>query len=42
MTPEDRRAIEWECARLIQHYANLTNAHGWRFSERRGALSFRP
>ncbi len=30
MKPEDRRAIEWECARLIHHYANLTDAHDWK------------
>lgn len=29
MTPEDRRAVEWACSRLIRHYANLTDAHDW-------------
>lgn len=29
MTPEERRAIEWECARLIAHYANLNDAGRW-------------
>ena len=29
MSPEERQAIEWECARLIHHYANLTDAHDW-------------
>lgn len=29
MRDEDRRAVEHECARLIHHYANLTDAHDW-------------
>lgn len=29
MTPDERRAIEWECARLIAHYANLNDAGRW-------------
>ena len=29
MTPEQRRAIEWECARLINHYANLNDQGRW-------------
>jgi len=33
MGPEERRAneqaIELECTRLINHYANLTDAHDW-------------
>ena len=29
MTPETRRAIEADCTRLINHYANLTDAHDW-------------
>ena len=29
MTDEQRRAIEWECARLINHYANLNDEGRW-------------
>lgn len=29
MTPDERRAVEFECTRLINHYANLTDAHDW-------------
>ena len=29
MTPEARRAIEWECARLINLYANLNDEGRW-------------
>jgi len=29
MTPEQRRAIEWECTRLINHYANLNDQGRW-------------
>jgi hypothetical protein len=29
MTEEDRRAIEWECARLINLYANLNDEARW-------------
>jgi len=29
MTPAERQAIEWECARLIALYANLNDAHRW-------------
>jgi ketosteroid isomerase-like protein len=29
MQEEQRRAIEHDCARLINHYANLTDAHEW-------------
>lgn len=29
MTPAERRAIEWECARLIALYANLNDQHRW-------------
>jgi len=29
MNPEARRAIEWECTRLINHYANLTDEGRW-------------
>jgi hypothetical protein len=29
MSPEQRRAIEWECTRLINHYANLNDQARW-------------
>lgn len=29
MTPERRRAIEWDCARLIALYANLNDEARW-------------
>jgi len=29
MSPVERQAIEWECARLIALYANLNDAHRW-------------
>ncbi len=29
MTPEQRRAIEWECTRLISLYANLNDQGRW-------------
>ena len=29
MTPDERRAVEWECTRLIHRYANLTDVHDW-------------
>ena len=29
MSPAERQAIEWECARLIALYANLNDAHRW-------------
>ena len=29
MTDEERRAIEWECARLINLYANLNDEARW-------------
>jgi hypothetical protein len=29
MTDEERRAIEWECTRLINHYANLNDEARW-------------
>lgn len=29
MTDEERRAIEWDCARLINHYANLNDEARW-------------
>ena len=29
MTPEQRRAIEWECTRLINLYANLNDMGRW-------------
>ncbi len=29
MTPDARRAIEWECARLINLYASLNDAGRW-------------
>lgn len=29
MNPEERRAIEWECTRLINLYANLNDAARW-------------
>ena len=29
MTRDEARAIEWECARLIAHYANLNDAGRW-------------
>lgn len=29
MTAEERRAIEWECSRLVAHYANLNDAGRW-------------
>jgi len=29
MTPEQRRAIEWECTRLINLYANLNDQGRW-------------
>ncbi|MEZ5892947.1 MAG: nuclear transport factor 2 family protein [Parvularculaceae bacterium] len=29
MTPVERREIENDCAGLIRHYANLTDAHDW-------------
>lgn len=29
MSPEERRAIEWECARLIAQYANLNDSGRW-------------
>ena len=29
MSPKKRRAIEWECTRLINHYANLNDAGRW-------------
>ncbi len=29
MTPDDARAIEADCTRLIHRYANLTDAHDW-------------
>jgi len=29
LKPKDRRAIEWECTRLINDYANLNDAGRW-------------
>lgn len=29
MTPDQRRAIEWDCARLINLYANLNDSGRW-------------
>lgn len=29
MTPEERRAIEWDCTQLIYRYANLGDANRW-------------
>ncbi len=29
LTNDDRRAIEADCARLINHYANCNDAHEW-------------
>lgn len=29
MTPDERRAIEWECTRLINLYANLNDEARW-------------
>jgi hypothetical protein len=29
VTAEERRAIEWDCARLIAHYANLNDEARW-------------
>jgi len=29
MTPDERRAIEWECTRLINLYANLNDQGRW-------------
>jgi len=29
MTPEERQAIEWECTRLINDYANLNDQGRW-------------
>jgi len=29
MGAEERRAIEWDCARLVHHYANLNDAAEW-------------
>ena len=29
MTRDEARAIEWDCARLIAHYANLNDAARW-------------
>lgn len=29
MIPEERRTVEWECARLINLYANLNDAGRW-------------
>lgn len=29
MTPEDRMAVEWQCARLIALYANLNDEARW-------------
>jgi hypothetical protein len=29
MSPDERRAIEWECSRLINHYANLNDQGRW-------------
>ena len=29
MTPQERLAIEWECAKLIARYANLVDAADW-------------
>jgi len=29
ISEEQRRAIEWECARLINHYANLNDEGRW-------------
>ena len=29
MSPDERRAIEWECTRLINLYANLNDAGRW-------------
>jgi hypothetical protein len=29
MTPDERRAIEWECTRLINLYANLNDQARW-------------
>ncbi|MEI9852363.1 MAG: hypothetical protein WDN24_17610 [Sphingomonas sp.] len=34
MTDEKRRAIEWECTRLINLYANLNDQARWRKSRR--------
>lgn len=28
-TPDQRRAIEWDCTRLVHHYANLNDAAKW-------------
>ena len=28
-TTDQRRAIEWDCARLVHHYANLNDAAEW-------------
>ncbi|MEO6153174.1 MAG: nuclear transport factor 2 family protein [Croceibacterium sp.] len=30
MTDEERRAIEYDCERLIKRYVNLNDAHDWR------------
>ena len=29
MNQQERQAIEWECAKLIAHYANLVDASDW-------------
>lgn len=29
MSPQERQAIEWQCARLVALYANLNDAHRW-------------
>jgi hypothetical protein len=29
LTPDERRAIEWDCTRLINRYANLGDAGRW-------------
>lgn len=29
MGPDERRAIEWDCTRLINHYANLNDDGRW-------------
>jgi hypothetical protein len=29
VTPDERRAIEWDCARLVALYANLNDAARW-------------
>jgi len=29
MTPDERRAIEWDCSQLILRYANLNDEGRW-------------